>query len=268
MKSIFLMGVFNEKTNKWYTVTKVGNGFDDKTLEKLQKSIDMVEIKKNQNLVPDWLVVNKQLTPDFVVKDAKKAPVWELTGAEFSKSDVHTADGISIRFPRVTRVRDDKSWKEATSLERLKTLFKISKEKSDIVSGDEEESDSKTAKASKKSTLKRKSGASSDDEEDASPKKKKAEVKIPKKQENGSFPSIFEDKTFYLSKNVEKASEIKRYIVTYDGELVDDKQIGDATHIILSSADEKLPDSCPKGITKMTDKNFWNCVKHKKFSID
>lgn len=125
MKSVFLMGCCNEKTNKWYTVTKVGNGFDDKTLDKLQKQIDMIEIKRKENLVPDWLVVNKSLIPDFVVKDPKKSPVWELTGAEFSKSDVHTADGISIRFPRVTRIRDDKSWKEATSLQRLRVLPRV-----------------------------------------------------------------------------------------------------------------------------------------------
>lgn len=46
--------------------------------------------------------------------------VWEITGAEFTKSDIHTADGISIRFPRVTRIRDDKDWKTATDLPRLK----------------------------------------------------------------------------------------------------------------------------------------------------
>ena len=122
MKSIFLMGSLNEKTNTWLTVTKVGNGFDDKTLDKLQKSIDMVETKKNINNVPKWLKVDSSLIPDFVVKDPKKSPVWEITGAEFSKSSKHTADGISIRFPRVTKVRDDKSWKEATNLERLKVI--------------------------------------------------------------------------------------------------------------------------------------------------
>lgn len=120
MKSVFLMGTYDEKRSRWLTVTKVGNGFDDSTLAKLQKQIDMVEIKKNADKVPDWLVVNKSLVPDFVVKDPKKSPVWEITGAEFSKSESHTADGISIRFPRVTKVRDDKSWKEATNLARLK----------------------------------------------------------------------------------------------------------------------------------------------------
>lgn len=122
LKSVFLMGTYDPKTSKWYTVTKVGNGFDDAKLNKLQTKIDMVEIKKKPELVPDWLVVHKSLTPDFVVKNPKHSPVWELTGAEFSKSDTHTADGISIRFPRVTKFRDDKSWKEATDLPRLKVF--------------------------------------------------------------------------------------------------------------------------------------------------
>ena len=55
--------------------------------------------------------------------DPKKAPVWEIVGAEFSESKNHTADGISIRFPRVSRIRDDKSWKEANNVERLKVCI-------------------------------------------------------------------------------------------------------------------------------------------------
>lgn len=119
MKSVFLMGCLNEKTQKWHTVTKVANGLDDKTLEKLQKSIRMIKADKKKS-PPDWIVVNKSLIPDFYVTDPKNSQIWELTGAEFSKSDVHTANGISIRFPRITKIRDDKSWKEATSLQRLK----------------------------------------------------------------------------------------------------------------------------------------------------
>lgn len=36
---------------------------------------------------------------------------------------MHTADGISIRFPRMTRIRDDKDWKSATNLHQLKVAF-------------------------------------------------------------------------------------------------------------------------------------------------
>jgi len=48
-------------------------------------------------------------------------------GAEFSKSKQHTANGISIRFPRLTKVREDKTWKEATDLNYLTELFEKSK---------------------------------------------------------------------------------------------------------------------------------------------
>jgi len=46
-------------------------------------------------------------------------PVWEISGAEFSQAEIHTANGISIRFPRVTKIRHDKDWKTATSLTQL-----------------------------------------------------------------------------------------------------------------------------------------------------
>lgn len=54
-----------------------------------------------------------------------------LLGAEFSKADNHTA-GISIRFPRVTKIRDDKNHLTATNFDELKTLFKNSKESVDV----------------------------------------------------------------------------------------------------------------------------------------
>ena len=53
----------------------------------------------------------------------QKAPVWEITGAEFRKSTTHTADGISIRFPRVTRIRGDKDWKTANDLPHLRVSW-------------------------------------------------------------------------------------------------------------------------------------------------
>ena len=54
-----------------------------------------------------------------VIVFLKKSQVWEITGAEFSKSEVHTAGGVSIRFPRFSRLRDDKSVQQATDLPQL-----------------------------------------------------------------------------------------------------------------------------------------------------
>lgn len=77
---------------------------------------------------PVWLHCKKSLIPDMVAVDPQRMPVWEITGAEFSRSDNHTADGISIRFPRITKQRDDKSHREATNLADLNRLFQASKE--------------------------------------------------------------------------------------------------------------------------------------------
>ncbi|XP_064234553.1 DNA ligase 3 isoform X8 [Aotus nancymaae] len=139
MMSIFLMGCYDPGSQKWCTVTKCAGGHDDATLARLQKELDMVKISKDPSKIPSWLKVNKIYYPDFIVPDPKKAAVWEITGAEFSKSEAHTADGISIRFPRCTRIRDDKDWKSATNLPQLKELYQLSKEKADftVMAGDE-----------------------------------------------------------------------------------------------------------------------------------
>lgn len=74
----------------------------------------------------------RQIVPDFVVIDPKKSQVWEVTGAEFSKSEKHSAAGISIRFPRVTRIRSDKDIEDATNLKELIALKKTSERKEKV----------------------------------------------------------------------------------------------------------------------------------------
>ncbi|XP_069470992.1 DNA ligase 3 isoform X2 [Ambystoma mexicanum] len=132
MMSVFLMGCYDPDSQKWCTVTKCSGGFDDACIARLQNELDVVKISKDPSQIPAWLKINKNYYPDFIIRDPKKAPVWEITGAEFSKSEAHTADGISIRFPRCTRFRDDKDWKTATNLHQLKELYQLSKETSDF----------------------------------------------------------------------------------------------------------------------------------------
>ncbi|KAM6911129.1 DNA ligase 3 isoform 1-T2 [Lycodopsis pacificus] len=130
--SSFLMGCYDPHSRKWCTVTKCSGGYDDATLARLQKELDVIKISKDPSKIPGWLKIIKNYYPDFIIRDPQQAPVWEITGAEFSKSEMHTADGISIRFPRMTRIRDDKDWKTATNLDQLKELFRISKENCDF----------------------------------------------------------------------------------------------------------------------------------------
>ena len=132
--SSFLMGVRDQANGKWCTVTKVAIGFDDATLAQLQQELapGMDRIAGDWDRVPSWLRVTRQMVPEFVVRNPDKSPVWEITGAEFSRAEMHTASGISIRFPRVTRRRTDKTVETATTLAQLRHLYEESKKNIDV----------------------------------------------------------------------------------------------------------------------------------------
>ncbi|GMR36930.1 hypothetical protein PMAYCL1PPCAC_07125 [Pristionchus mayeri] len=179
LMSVFLMGV-RDGRGKYLTVTKVGNGHTDETLDKINKQLKdkMTKIYRAAESVPSWLEIKKDI-PDFIIDDPEKAPVWEITGAEFSRTGHHTADGISIRFPRVTRIRDDKDYNTATSLDELKKLYETSKQKCDINEEEEEEETPLYAKKDGKETenKKRKKVVDESEDEEKSPsevKKKRA----------------------------------------------------------------------------------------------
>lgn len=120
----YLCCVYDPATKTFKTTCKASGGLDDATLAKLQPEVMgyMKKINQDPKQVPPWLVVSKMHCPDWVAKDPKIAPVWEIEGASFSISSNHTADGISIRFPRITKFRDDKDWSTATTLVELEAL--------------------------------------------------------------------------------------------------------------------------------------------------
>ena len=222
--SIFLMGCYDRNHHKWKTVTKVHTGHDDETLERLQKELEpnMSKIKGNFDRIPEWLDCTRQMSPDFVAKDPKLSPVWEITGAEFSKAEIHTADGISIRFPRVTKIRDDKTWETATSLKELNHLFVESKNSSKFEMDDETETEipstskkSPIPSSSKKSPTKRSWGQEPSSSPERTPvKKMKSESntpspeKIPEKKMKSEPNTLSPEKTPVKKIRVE-ANDIK-----------------------------------------------------------
>ncbi len=124
--STLLLGVRDDAGN-FLTVCKCGNGFSDAVLEANQpiwKKM-MKEVSSSDALPKNFKIDNKH-TPDMYVVDMKNAPVYEIVGAEFSETNHHTA-GISIRFPRFIKLRDDKDLFTATTLSELQVLAKESK---------------------------------------------------------------------------------------------------------------------------------------------
>lgn len=100
------------------TLTKVGTGLTEDMLVEIRKRLDALkssekpkEYEAQKDLIPDvWA------TPNLIV---------EVSADSISKSTKHSL-GLSLRFPRFIKIREDKGVREATTLEELKNIAKMS----------------------------------------------------------------------------------------------------------------------------------------------
>uniref|UniRef100_A0A671QDP9 DNA ligase n=1 Tax=Sinocyclocheilus anshuiensis TaxID=1608454 RepID=A0A671QDP9_9TELE len=258
--SSFLMGCYDPESKKWCTVTKCSGGYDDATLARLQKELDVIKIGKDPSKIPGWLKIVKNYYPDFIIRDPEKAPVWEITGAEFSKSEMHTADGISIRFPRCTRMRDDKDWKTATNLQQLKELYRISKENCDfeVTAGP-----SKTSQNDKSSSGGESGGNSLSASHGASTLKGvilllqyfiTTKTRVVFLQ---TLLDIFTGVKLYLPESVQDFEKLRRYFLAYDGDLVPEYDSASATHTLGEPEDDR-------SAQRVTSNWIWECIRKRR----
>uniref|UniRef100_A0A674N174 DNA ligase n=1 Tax=Takifugu rubripes TaxID=31033 RepID=A0A674N174_TAKRU len=259
--SSFLMGCYDPDSKKWCTVTKCSGGYDDAMLARLQKELDVVKISKEPSKIPNWLKIVKNYYPDFIIRNPEEAPVWEITGAEFSKSEMHTADGISIRFPRMTRIRDDKDWKTATNLNQLKELYRISKENSAF-----------KVTAGPSDNDKPSSGDSGGNSPPASSRggatpKKRGKLNITEQRFFiisvffrpciHTLLDIFNGVKLFLPLSIQDFDKLKRYFVAYNGDLVPDYDAATATHTMAEPDEDS-------GAQKVTPGWIWECIRKRR----
>lgn len=107
------------------TLTKVGTGLTEDMLVEIRKRLDKLESKEK----PKEYEAHKQSLPlhgKDLIPDVWAIPslVVEVTADSISKSTKHSL-GLSLRFPRFIKIREDKGVNEATTLEELKTIAKL-----------------------------------------------------------------------------------------------------------------------------------------------
>lgn len=111
----FLVGVVHG--DSIVTVTKIGTGVSDELWKEIRKRLNDIKVSHEPKEYKD---VSKLLIPDVWV--APKIVV-ELAGDDLTRSPTHGA-GIAVRFPRLVRIRDDKSAWQATTVAELTTMYK------------------------------------------------------------------------------------------------------------------------------------------------
>ena len=117
-----LLAAYDPDTDRFVTVCKVGTGFTDEELAQLPKKLEPYRIPYKHPRVDSEIEADVWFQPAVVV---------EVAGAELTLSPVHTCCkgwikpgvGISIRFPRFVRWRDDKSPTEATTTKELYEMY-------------------------------------------------------------------------------------------------------------------------------------------------
>lgn len=110
----FLVGVVAEDQTTLKTISKIGTGLSDEQFGELKNKADALATPTQ----PKNYEVPKELQPDVWIAPGL---VVEIAADELTRSPLHTA-GLALRFPRLVRFRDDKSWQEATTQLELQTI--------------------------------------------------------------------------------------------------------------------------------------------------
>ena len=119
----FLLACYNDDNETYETVTMTGGGLKDSQLEELYNKLKEIILPQ----APSNYKLGK-IEPD-VIFDAKI--VIEVKTADLSMSPIYTAGydltpdhrGVSLRFPRFQRTRDDKKPYEACTSEEIVKLY-------------------------------------------------------------------------------------------------------------------------------------------------
>lgn len=110
-----LVGILeSEDSAQILTIAKIGTGLTDEQLRQTKQECDKLLTKEKpaQYNVPAALTPDIWCLPGFVV---------EVAADEVTISPMHSA-GLALRFPRLEKFREDKTWKQATTLAEVKQI--------------------------------------------------------------------------------------------------------------------------------------------------
>mmetsp|Transcript_35873 Transcript_35873/g.143367 ORF Transcript_35873/g.143367 Transcript_35873/m.143367 type:complete len:671 (-) Transcript_35873:2322-4334(-) len=125
--SHFVVGVRDDshvdpRQDKFVFVTRVGSGYSADELHALDERLSQHWIALDSKNPPDFIASQRAVTgmfvPDVVI-DPRASEVLQIKAYALNYSE-ESPSGVTMRFPRVKRLRPDRGWKDAMSMSELR----------------------------------------------------------------------------------------------------------------------------------------------------
>jgi DNA ligase 1 len=114
----FTLAVHDPDTDEFLEVGKFGTGIKEKKGEEDQNDESIVSFKELTEILRPHIITEKgkevRIKPNLVV---------EIKFEEIQKSPSYSS-GYALRFPRLVRIREDRSPEEASTLDQVEKMFK------------------------------------------------------------------------------------------------------------------------------------------------
>lgn len=139
----FLLACYDTNNEEFQSICKIGTGFSETVLEERSVSLREKVIPKPKTYY-SYADASNTNNPDVWFEPTQ---VWEVKAADLTISPVYRAavgivdpdKGISLRFPRLVRVREDKKPEEASSSEQVAEMYTAQSNRSSNHQDDKED---------------------------------------------------------------------------------------------------------------------------------
>ncbi len=116
-----LVAVYNSDTSKLETIAKVASGFSEEEMKSFAQELSLIKIPKPSINLDYKIEVDFWVDPKVVV---------EVAFDEITESPNHTCNfksgkGLALRFPRLVKLREDKSISEISTSDEVVHLFEL-----------------------------------------------------------------------------------------------------------------------------------------------